>query len=150
MYAVITLMFSEQSEARAAKIFFIKLFPEFERDTLNTVRDYLNNGKGQLVMFWLLIQTSNERLNYADTINTWLAKQSDADNLSLNLHLLLNQTEQANALALQMLNNDWLPSPNDDFYIAERHPLWQALSPQVWQRIKANQRQALGAVALIN
>jgi len=143
MYAVIALMYSAQNDPHAAQQQFLQLFPAFAHDPQTAVRNHLNNGQGQLVMFWLLTQNESERTRYADSINTWLTTQTEPDNLSLNLHLLLGQTEQANALAMKMLGEGWLPSPNDDFYLAEQHPVWRRLDKRVFERIVENRKQVL-------
>ncbi len=142
VYAVVALIFSNEKKPQRIRAEFEQWFPAFANNASSTVQSYLNNGQGQLVMLWLLTQSDSERQLYADTINSWLDSQTVPDNLSLNLHLLLGQTEQANTLALKMLNDGWLPSPNDDFYVAEHHPLWKALDSKVFDLIRVNQRKA--------
>lgn len=145
IYAVIALMHSASENPTSAKQKFLQWFPEMASMTPNTLNDLLESGRGQLVLYWLLTQTIAERQPYIDTINQWINHNPHDDNLCLNLHLVLGQTTQANQLAVQMLQNDWLPSPNDDFYIAEHNPLWKSLDKTFFEQLNASRQRVKAA-----
>lgn len=145
-YQAFVLMYEAPKNPQEARQAIEHLFPDFAQAPAVAVRERLNNGQGNFVLFWLTSLTKNERQYYAPQINAWLKQKSEHDNLSLNLHLVLDQMEQANALAMSLLDQGWLPSPNDDFYIAERHPIWQKLNAEFFVRL-AKVREQLSPLA---
>jgi len=134
-FQAVVLMYEASKNPQEARQAIEHLFPDFAQAPAAAVRERLNDGQGNFVLFWLTSLTKNERQRYAPQINTWLKQKSEHDNLSLNLHLVLDQMEQANTLAMSLLDQGWLPSPNDDFYIAERHPIWQKLNAEFFVRL---------------
>jgi DNA-binding winged helix-turn-helix (wHTH) protein/Tfp pilus assembly protein PilF len=119
---------------------FLRLYPSFASDSSAAVRQALANKQQVLVLYWLLTQSPAVRQQWQAEILAFVDAQTEADSLNLQLLCVVGLTEQANQLARQLLQQDWLPSPHDNYYLAEQHPLWRQLAPDIFAGIR-KQRQ---------
>lgn len=124
---------------------FLRLYPSFARDSSAAVRQALANKQQVLVLYWLLTQSPAVRQQWQTEILRFVDAQAEADSLNLQLLCVVGLTEQANHLARQLLQQDWLPSPHDNYYLAEQHPLWRQLAPDIFAGIKRQRQRVLQA-----
>ncbi len=126
---------------------FYKLLPYYQQDAKLAIQQDLANNEQLNVLYFLLSLPQAQRTAYQSSISAFVSKLQTADSLSLQLLCVVGLTEQANKLALQLLDNDWLPSPHDDYYIAEDHPLWQQLSDEFFNKLQQQRQKVLSAFA---
>lgn len=141
-------MFLSASQATTAQHSALhKLLPAYSQDADQAMQQDLANNEQLNVLYFLLSLPQAQRQAYQSRISTFVSSQQAADSLSLQLLSVVGLTEQANQLALQLLDNGWLPSPHDDYYVAEQHPLWQQLSAEFFSKLQQQRQQVLTAFA---
>lgn len=124
---------------------FLRLYPAFAMDSSAAVRQALANKQQVLVLYWLLTQNDRVRQQWQAEILHFVEGQTEADSLDLQLLCVVGLTEPANQLARQLLQQDWLPSPHDNYYLAEQHPLWRQLAPDIFASIRKQRQRVLPA-----
>lgn len=124
-----------------------RLLPHYQQDADLAIQHDLANNEQLNVLYFLLSLPSPQRKTYQNRISAYVSKVQTADSLSLQLLCAVGLTDQANQLALQLLDNDWLPSPHDDYYLAEQHPLWQQLSGEFFSKLQQQRQKVLTAFA---
>lgn len=140
MFQLQALLLPDDVDPRQLAPDFLRLYPSFATDSNNAVRQALANKQQVLVLYWLLTQTQAVRQQWQTEILRFVQAQTETDSLDLQLLCVVGLTEQANLLARQLLQQDWLPSPQDNYYLAEQHPLWRQLAADIFLGI-AQQRQ---------
>lgn len=148
MFQLQALLLADDVDFQQQQPAFLQLYPEFAKDPLAATRQALAQKQQVLVLYWLLTVPEPERAQYQPLIAGFVAAQTEADGLSLQLLCVVGLTDQANQLALQLLQQDWLPSPHDNYYLAEQHPLWQQLDPAIFQQIQQQRQKVLQATDL--
>ncbi|MBU2428732.1 MAG: winged helix-turn-helix domain-containing protein [Gammaproteobacteria bacterium] len=122
---------------------FLQLYPHFAENPLAASQQALAQKQQVLVLYWLLTVPPVDRVPYQRMISDFVVAQTDVDSLSLQLYCVVGLTEQANQLAQQLLQQDWLPSPQDNYYLAEQHPLWRQLDPEIFRQIQQQRQKVL-------
>jgi DNA-binding winged helix-turn-helix (wHTH) protein/Tfp pilus assembly protein PilF len=128
---------------------FLRLYPAFAADARAAVTQALAQKQQVLVLYWLLTQSPTIRQQWQAQIRTFVSAQTEPDSLDLQLLCAVGLTSEANQLARQLLQQDWLPSPHDHYYLAEQHPLWQQLAADIFAGIRQQRlrvQQALQTV----
>ncbi|MGP9802157.1 tetratricopeptide repeat protein [Rheinheimera sp. NSM] len=141
------LFLSPPAAARSQQSAFLQLLPHYQQNADLAIQQDLANNKQLNVLYFLLSLPQTERQVYQSSISAFVSNQQTADSLSLQLLCAVDLKAQANQLALQLLDNDWLPSPHDDYYVAEQHPLWQQLSAEFFSKLQQQRQQVLTAFA---
>ncbi|GAB2915401.1 winged helix-turn-helix domain-containing protein [Rheinheimera gaetbuli] len=141
-------MFLSAAQATTAQRSVLhKLLPAYFQDADQALQHDLANNEQINALYFLLSLPQTERQTYQSHISDFVSSQQNADSLSLQLLSVVGLTEQANQLALHLLDNGWLPSPHDDYYLAEQHPLWQQLSVEFFSKLQQQRQQVLDAFA---
>jgi len=156
MFQLQALLLADDVDFQQQQSAFLQLYPDFATDPLAATRQALAQKQQVLVLYWLLTVPSADRQQYqsliADVVKAQMAAgqhdNTEADGLSLQLLSVVGLTDQANQLAQQLLQQDWLPSPHDNYYLAEQHPLWQQLDPAIFQQIQQQRQKVLQATDL--
>lgn len=156
MFQLQALLLADDVDFQQQQTAFLQLYPDFATDPLAATRQALAQKQQVLVLYWLLTVPTADRQQYqpliADFIQAQMAEGQldniEADGLNLQLLCVVGLTAQANQLAQQLLQQDWLPSPNDNYYLAEQHPLWRQLDPAIFQQIQQQRQKVLQATDL--
>lgn len=145
MFQLQALLLPDDVDPRQLAPDFLRLYPSFAHDHQAAVRQALANKQQVLVLYWLLTQSQTVRQDWQTEILAFVDGQTEADSLDLQLLCVVGLTEQANQLARQLLRQDWLPSPHDNYYLAEQHPLWRQLAPDIVAGIRTQRQRVLQA-----
>lgn len=145
MFQLQALLLPDDVDPRQLAPDFLRLYPSFAHDHQAAVRQALANKQQVLVLYWLLTQSQTVRQDWQTEILAFVDGQTEADSLDLQLLCVVGLTEQANQLARQLLRQDWLPSPHDNYYLAEQHPLWRQLAPDIVTGIRKQRQRVLQA-----
>lgn len=137
------LFLSAPAEALSEQNAMSKLLPDYQQDAAFALQQDLANNEQLKVLYFLLSIPQTQRSTYQSSISHFVSNQQNTDSLSLQLLCAVGLTEQANLLAMHLLNNDWLPSPHDDYYLAEQHPLFQTLSAEFFRKLQQQRQQVL-------
>lgn len=146
MFQLQALLLADDIDFQQLQPDLLQLLPEFATDPLAATRQALAQKQQMLVLYWLLTVPESDRKPYQPLIADFVTAQTEADGLSLQLLCAVGLTDQANQLALQLLQQDWLPSPHDNYYLAEQHPLWRQLDPVIFERIQQQRQKVLQAI----
>ncbi|RVU33548.1 hypothetical protein EOE67_16155 [Rheinheimera riviphila] len=154
MFQLQALLLADDVDFQQLQPQVLQLLPDFAKDPLAATRQALAQKQQVLVLYWLLTVSEPERAQYQPLIAGFVAaqmaqgqaKETEADGLSLQLLCAVGLTDQANQLAIQLLQQDWLPSPHDNYYLAEQHPLWRQLDPAIFQQIQQQRQKVLQAI----
>ncbi|WP_157605673.1 tetratricopeptide repeat protein [Rheinheimera sp. SA_1] len=154
MFQLQALLLADDVDFQLQQPKLLQLLPDFAKDPLAATRLALAQKQQVLVLYWLLTVREPDREQYQPLIADFVAAQmtkghaedSEADGLSLQLLCVVGLTDQANQLALQLLQHDWLPSPHDNYYLAEQHPLWRQLDPAIFEHIQQQRQKVLQAI----
>ena len=146
MFQLQALLLADDIDFQQLQPELLQLLPEFATDPLAATRQALAQKQQMLVLYWLLTVPESDRKPYQPLIADFVTAQTEADGLSLQLLCAVGLTDQANQLALQLLQQDWLPSPHDNYYLAEQHPLWRQLDPVIFEHIQQQRQKVLQAI----
>jgi len=146
MFQLQALLLADDVDFQQLQPEVLQLMPEFAKDPLAATHQALAQKQQVLVLYWLLTVPEPDRAPYQPLISDFVAAQTEADGLSLQLLSVVGLTDQANQLALQLLQQDWLPSPHDNYYLAEQHPLWRQLDPVIFEQIQQQRQRVLQAI----
>lgn len=137
------LFLSAPAQALSEQKTIYKLLPDYQQDAAFAIQQDLANNEQLKVLYFLLSIPQPQRSIYQSSISHFVSNQQNTDSLSVQLLCAVGLTEQANLLALHLLDNDWLPSPHDDYYLAEQHPLFQTLSAEFFHKLQQQRQQVL-------
>ena len=103
----------------------------------------LDSNQPLNLLYFLLSLSEQERRKYQSLVIQFVSEQQQADSICLQLLSAVGQTAQAEQLALVMLDQGWLPSAHDDFYLAENHPLWRSFSVKFFQKLRLKREEVI-------
>lgn len=135
---VALLQQAEAGDAASARAHFIREFPEY----VDAVKPPLQPENLRLLTSWLWLATDSERRALQPAVADLLERARFPERVALNLRLISGDREGAFDQWRALLDEGALPSPADDYFLPESHPLWRPLPPDLAARLTENRAQA--------
>lgn len=121
--------------------------PDYFETPETAVKRDLSSNQPLNVLYFLLSLSEQQRMQYQPLVKQFVAGQQEVDSISLQLLSAVGHTAQAELLALEMLEKGWLPSPHDDFYLPENHPLWLGFSDKFYEQLSLNREDLVSQLS---
>lgn len=116
---------------------------QFEReypDYRTAITPPLQMSQLRTLISWLWLAPESQRKPLQPAMQEFLARTALPARMQLQLRLLVGEHEAVGREWLALLQAGALPSPADDYFLPEHHPLWRSFPPAVFAQLEANRR----------
>ena len=118
---------------------FEREFPEYQ----TAITPPLALKHLRTLVSWLWLAPDAQRHPLQPAMQQLLAQSSLPNRMQLQLRLLVGEHEVVSQEWLKLLQAGELPSPADDYFLPEHHPLWRPFPPAAFKQLETNRRKAL-------
>ncbi|NQD35891.1 tetratricopeptide repeat protein [Permianibacter sp. IMCC34836] len=125
-----------QDVARAR---FEQAFPDYQ----TAITPPLQLSQLRTLISWLWLAPTSKRHQLQPAMQTFLATSALPFRMKLQLRLLVGEQQAVGREWLALLQNGELPSPADEYFLPEDHPLWRGMDPEIFRQLQQNRAQAL-------
>lgn len=135
---VALLQQAELDGAEAARQQFEREFPDYQ----TAITPPLQLNQLRTLTSWLWLAPAAQRQQLQPAMQDLLAKTKLPARMQLQLRLLVGEQEAVGREWLALLQAGALPSPADDYFLPEHHPLWRSFPPTVFAQLDQNRQLA--------
>lgn len=133
---VALLQQAELDGADAARQQFEREFPNYQA----AITPPLQMNQLRTLISWLWLAPESQRKKLHPAMQEFLTRTTLPARMQLQLRLLVGEHEAVSREWLTLLQAGALPSPADDYFLPEHHPLWRSFPPAVFAQLEANRR----------
>lgn len=133
---VALLQQAELTGADAARQQFEREYPDYQA----AITPPLQLSQLRTLISWLWLAPESQRKQLQPAMQEFLTRTALPARMQLQLRLLVGEQEAVSRDWLALLQAGALPSPADDYFLPEHHPLWRSFPPTVFAQLEANRR----------
>ncbi|MFZ5843878.1 MAG: tetratricopeptide repeat protein [Pseudomonadota bacterium] len=133
---VALLQQAELTGADAARQQFEREYPDYQ----TAITPPLQMSQLRTLISWLWLAPESQRKQLQPAMQEFLTRTALPARMQLQLRLLVGEHEAVSRDWLTLLQAGALPSPADDYFLPEHHPLWRQFPPAAFAQLEANRR----------